>query len=152
MPRIPVIGALYTSNTRNYLVISSEYSTFPRSRGEDTRIMGTRVDLPGRGFVGWHQKFNHRLDPHVAVLELPSVVLFQKHRTDEPVDRGCSGICRRDQRGASPPCSVAPGNWSSAACAVLLGEIQIRQDVGLVVVDERGEVRPFLPQLIGHVT
>jgi hypothetical protein len=36
--------------------------------------------------------------------------------------------------------------------AVLLGEVEIRQDIGLAVVDERAELRPFLPQLIGHVT
>src|ERR1700733_11900269 len=36
--------------------------------------------------------------------------------------------------------------------AVLLGEAQVRQDIGLAVVDERAELRPFLPQLVGHVT
>jgi len=35
--------------------------------------------------------------------------------------------------------------------SVLLGEIQVRQNVGLAIVDEGGELRPFLPQLIGHV-
>ena len=35
---------------------------------------------------------------------------------------------------------------------VLLGEVQMRQNVGLAVVNERRELRPLLPQLIGHVT
>ena len=35
---------------------------------------------------------------------------------------------------------------------VRLGEVQMRQNVGLAVVDECRELRPLLPQLIGHVT
>jgi hypothetical protein len=34
---------------------------------------------------------------------------------------------------------------------VLLGEVQMRQHVGLAVVDERRELRPFLAQLIGYM-
>ena len=36
--------------------------------------------------------------------------------------------------------------------SVLLGEVQMRQDVGFAVVDEGCELRPFLPQLVRHVT
>ena len=35
---------------------------------------------------------------------------------------------------------------------VLFGEVEMRQYVGLAVIDECGELRPFLPQLISHVT
>ena len=36
--------------------------------------------------------------------------------------------------------------------SVLLREVQMRQDVGFAVIDERCELRPFLPQLVRHVT
>jgi hypothetical protein len=39
-------------------------------------------DLPGPGFVDRHDELCHCLDLHVAVLELPFVVLFQQHRAD----------------------------------------------------------------------
>ena len=39
-------------------------------------------NLPGRGFVGRGDELCHSLDLHVAVLQLPFVVLFQQHRAD----------------------------------------------------------------------
>ena len=35
--------------------------------------------------------------------------------------------------------------------AVLLGKVEIRQYVGLAVIDERRELGPFLPQLVGDM-
>jgi hypothetical protein len=50
-----------------------------------------RCDLPRLGFVRRHEEFRHRLDLHVAVLQLPFVVLFQQHCTDQSYDRGLVG-------------------------------------------------------------
>jgi hypothetical protein len=35
---------------------------------------------------------------------------------------------------------------------VRLGEVEIGQHLGFAVVDERRELRPFLPQLVGNVS
>ena len=43
-------------------------------------------DLLGCGFIGWRDELRHRLDLHVAVLQLPLIILFQQHRTDQPDD------------------------------------------------------------------
>ena len=43
-------------------------------------------DLLGCGFIGWRDELCHRLDLHVAVLQLPLIILFQQHRTDQPDD------------------------------------------------------------------
>ena len=43
-------------------------------------------DLLGCGFIGWRDELSHRLDLHVAVLQLPLIILFQEHRTDQPDD------------------------------------------------------------------
>ena len=44
-------------------------------------------DLPGFGVVRRRDKLCHCLDLHVAVLQLPFVILFQQHRAAQPNDR-----------------------------------------------------------------
>ena len=44
-------------------------------------------DLPGLSFVPRCGQLCHRLDLHVAVLQLPLIILFQQHRADQPDDR-----------------------------------------------------------------
>ena len=45
-------------------------------------------------------EFGHRLGLHVALLELPLVVSFQQHRTDQPDDRTFIGKYAGDFRAA----------------------------------------------------
>ena len=111
-----------------------------------------RCDLPGFGFVGRREEFRHRFDLHVAMLELPLVVLLEPHRADQPDDRG---FVREDAYHVGPTLDlfVEPLEWIGPVqfAAVLLGEIQIGQHVRLAVIDERRELRPFRPQLIGDM-
>jgi len=44
-------------------------------------------DLPGLGVVCRRDKLCHCLDLHVAVLQLPFIVLFQQHGANQPNDR-----------------------------------------------------------------
>jgi site-specific DNA recombinase len=71
----------------------------------------------------------------------------------------CGNVHRRfigedaDDIGASFDLLVQSFQWVGAMDlrTVLLGKVQVRQNVGLAVVDEGGELRPFLPQLTRHV-
>jgi hypothetical protein len=109
-------------------------------------------DLPGLGFVCRRDKLCHRLDLHVAVLQLPLVILFQQYRADQSNDRCFVGEYA-DDIGPALHLLVQPFQRVCAVQlgAVLSGEVEMRQNIGLAVIDERGELRPFLPQLIRHV-
>ena len=110
-------------------------------------------DLLGLSFAHRCKEFCHRLDLHIAVLQLPFVVLFQQHRADQSDDRCFVGEYA-DNVGASLHFLVQSLQRIRAVDLgpVLLGEVQMRQNVGLAVVNERRELRPFLPQLVRHVT
>ena len=86
------------------------------------------------------------------MLQLPLIILFQQHRADQPDDRCLVGE-DPDNVGASLHLLVQPFQRIRAVQLgpVLLGEVQMRQHVGLAVVDERRELRPFLAQLIGYM-
>ena len=76
-------------------------------------------------------ELNHRLDLHVAVLQLPFVVLFEQHRADQSDDRCLVGEYA-DNVGASLHFLVQPFQRIRAVDLgpVLLGEVQMRQNVG----------------------
>ena len=87
------------------------------------------------------------------MLQLPFVVLLQQHGADQSDDRGLIGKYPND---IGPPLHLLVQPLQRVRAmqlgAVLLGEVQMRQDIGLAVVDERTKLWPFLPQLVGHVT
>src|ERR1700733_15539207 len=65
---------------------------------------------------------------------------------------------RRTPCPSTAPCR-APTHTAASATSTLApprnsasNEVQMRQNVGLAVVNERRELRPLLPRLIGHVT
>src|ERR1700720_915169 len=108
-------------------------------------------DLPGISGGGCRQ-FGHDLNLHVAVLQLPFIVLLEQYRANQPNDGGFIGE-DADDVGTPLDLFVEPLERVCAVqfAAVLLGEIQVGQHIGLAVVDEGGELRPFLPQLVGDV-
>src|SRR5262249_34833638 len=48
-------------------------------------------DLAGISRTGCCDQFGHRFDLHIALLQLPLVVLLEQHRTDQPDNRGLVG-------------------------------------------------------------
>jgi hypothetical protein len=48
-------------------------------------------DQAGISCTGSSAQLDHRLNLHVAVLQLPFVVLLEQHRADQPDDRGLIG-------------------------------------------------------------
>jgi hypothetical protein len=89
---------------------------------------------------------------HIAVLQLPFVVLLEQHCADQPDDRGLVGE-DADDVGAAFDFLVEPLNRVGAVqfAAVRLGKVEIGQHFGLAVVDECGELRPFLAELVGQM-
>src|SRR5262249_33580340 len=53
--------------------------------------LGRAWDLPGIGAASRCGQLGHDFDLHVAVLQLPFVVLLEQHRADQPDDRGFIG-------------------------------------------------------------
>jgi hypothetical protein len=58
-------------------------------RGESR--LGSAWDLARISRTGRSGQLGHRFDLHVAVLQLPFVVLLEQHRTDQPDSRGLIG-------------------------------------------------------------
>ena len=61
-------------------MVQSVFRGYAVTRPAVWRVPSCR-DLPGLGFARRRDQLGHRLDLHVAVLQLPLVVLFQRHRT-----------------------------------------------------------------------
>ena len=103
-------------------------------------------DLSGLGVVCRRDKLCHCLDLHVAVLQLPLVILFQQYRADQPNDR-CFVGKYADDIGPALHLLVQPFQRVCAVDlgAVLLREVEMRQNIGLAVIDERSELRPPPP-------
>src|SRR5215472_1607665 len=122
--------------------------------GAVDRLKWARPRTGSAGIVGAGRRgqLRHHFNLHVAVLQLPLVVLLEQHRADQADDRGFVGE-DADDIGAAFDFFVEPLKWVGAVqfAAVRLGEIQIRQHIGLAVVDQRGKLRPFRPQLVGDV-
>src|SRR5262245_55786016 len=55
------------------------------------RGLGRAWDLPGIGGASRCGQLGHDFNLHVAVLQLPFVVLLEQHRADQPDDRGFIG-------------------------------------------------------------
>jgi hypothetical protein len=55
------------------------------------RGLGCAWDLPGIGGASRCGQLGHDFDLHVAVLQLPFVVLLEQHRADQPDNRGFIG-------------------------------------------------------------
>jgi hypothetical protein len=68
--------------------------------------LGRARDLPGIGGGGCSQ-FGHDLNLHVAVLQLPFIVLLEQYRANQPNDRGSIGE-DADDVGASLDLFVEP--------------------------------------------
>ena len=62
------------------------------------RGLGCAWDLPGIGGASRCGQLGHDFDLHVAVLQLPFVVLLEQHRADQPDDRGFIGEATRNPR------------------------------------------------------
>jgi hypothetical protein len=122
-----------------------------RRRGSLGNWLGRARDLPGIG-GGGRSQFGHDLNLHIAVLQLPFIVLIEQYPAHQPNDGGLIGEDANDI-GAPLDLFVEPFEriGSVSFAAVLLGEIQVAQHIGLAVVDEGGELRPFLPQLVGDL-
>jgi hypothetical protein len=86
------------------------------------------------------------------VLELPLIVLLQKHGTDEAHDGAFVGK-DTDHVGAAFHLLVQSFDRVRAVdfAAVLGGEVHVRQHVGLALVDERAELGPFGPKMVGDM-
>src|SRR5215203_3690825 len=113
---------------------------------------GCGGNLGGNGVGQRRCEFGHKLCLHVAVLELPLVVGLQQHGADQ-ADDGALVREDADDVGASFDLLVQP---LERICAVDLAamrgrEVQVRQHVGLAVVDERAELRPFGSELVGDM-
>jgi len=69
--------------------------------------LGRTWDLPGIGGASRYGQLGHDFDLHVAVLQLPLVVLLEQYRANQPNDRGFVGDsvyragCRAKQANAS---------------------------------------------------
>src|SRR5436190_20805349 len=63
------------------------------SRAQWIACRGSRCawDLPGIGCTCGRGQLGHDFDLHVAVLQLPLVILLEQHRADQPDDRGFIG-------------------------------------------------------------
>src|SRR5260370_18742318 len=112
--------------------------------------LGRARDLPGMGGIGRSNQPGHHFDLHVAVLQLPLVALLEQHRADQPNDRSFIGEDVDDVGVALDPL-LSRSNGLVQFAAVLLGEVEIGQHIGLAVVGEGGELRPFLPLLVGDM-
>jgi hypothetical protein len=86
------------------------------------------------------------------VLQLPLVVLLEQDRADQPDDRSFVGE-DADDVGAALDLLVEPFERVGAVqfAAVLFGEVEIGQHIGFALVDERRELWPFRPQLVGDM-
>ena len=86
--------------------------------------LGCARDLPGIG-GGGHSQFGHHLNLHIAVLQLPFIVLLEQYRANQPNDGGLIGE-DTDDIGAPLDLFVEPLKRVGAMqlTAVLLGEIQ----------------------------
>ena len=80
------------------------------------------------GSAGRCGQLGHDFDLHVAVLQLPLVVLLEQHRTDQPDNRGLVGE-DPDDIGAAFDLFVEPLKWVCAVqfAAVRLGKIVLAQ-------------------------
>ena len=98
------------------------------------RLRGARPRM-GSGGDRWRQPLRSArpyFDLHVAVLQLPLVVLLEQYRADQPSDRGFVGE-DADDVGAALDFLVEPLERVGAVqfAAVQLGEVEIGQHLGL---------------------
>jgi hypothetical protein len=89
------------------------------------RGLGRAWDLPGIGGASRCGQLGHGFDLHVAVLQLPFVVLLEQHRPDQPDDRGFIGE-NANNVGAALDFFVEPFQRVCAVqfAAVLLGKVE----------------------------
>ncbi len=104
------------------------------------------------GVDGRRGNLGHGFDLHVAMLQLPLVILFEQNGADPSNDR-CLVWKDADHVGSSFDLLVqALDRVGRVDFGAMLGrEVHIRQHIGLASLDEGGEFGEFRPQLVGDM-
>jgi hypothetical protein len=110
------------------------------------------VELALLGAGGWWRKLGHCLELHVAVLELPLVVLLEGHGADQADD---GGLVREDPDHVRSPLDLLVEPFERVGAvklgAVLGRERHVAEHLVFALVRQGRELRPARPELVSDL-